>query len=324
MKSKWIILASAALASASLAGCNVNLEFTSIGILQFGSFEALEKAKQGFVDIIEKSTLSEALELTVLNPNTVSADNTAMAASLAADSDLVYGVATPSASALKTAVDSLGGKTPVLFSAVTNAIGANLVSNLDAPEANCTGVLDLGPIAEELSILTKFDGVDKVCSFFTQTEVNSVYQADIAEEWMDAHSIQHVRTTITNASEIGSAFAAIPDDVDAVFLPTDDTIANSMVAIKTANESRPKPLIIVGSDTGMINGCTFAMGVDYYQCGVQAGKMAVKILVDKVDIKNIPVETCDTSSIFINKTWADNNGIAIPADVLALEGAEII
>ena len=322
-KGKIALLTLASLGIMALAGCGAEGK-TQIGVLQFGSFEALEKAKQGFVDVLEKSDLKDRVEITVKNAAANSADNTSMAATLAANSDLVYGIATPSASALKTAVASLGTNTPVLFSAVTNAIGANLVQNLDAPEGNCTGVLDLGPIERELEILKMFPGVQKVTSFFTSTEVNSVYQAEIAERWMDAHNLSHDRKTITSAAEIGSALAAIGDDVDAIFLPTDDTIANSMAAVKTANEDRPSKLLIVGSDTGMINGTTFSMGVDYYECGVQAGEMALKVLKDKKEISKIPVETCDQNNIVINKTWAESLGQSIPAEVLAIEGATIV
>ncbi|MBO4541185.1 MAG: ABC transporter substrate-binding protein [Bacilli bacterium] len=316
------LLAIMAFGAASLSGCSSSK--TQIGILQFGSFPALEKAKQGFVDALKKSSIADSVEITIKNPAANSADNASMASTLAASCDLLYGVATPSASALKTAVSSLGANTPVLFSAVTNPVGANLLTNTEAPEGNCTGVVDLGPIAEELEILTKFPGIDKVASFFTSTEVNSVYQADIAEEWMDAHNISHERKTITSAAEIGSALAAIGDDVDAVFLPTDDTIANSIGAVKQANDVRTKKLIIVGSDTGMIEGSTFALGVDYYQCGVQAGEMAIKILKDKKSLSEIRVESCDTSEVVINQTWATALGIEIPAEVLAMEGATIV
>ncbi|MCR5491549.1 MAG: ABC transporter substrate-binding protein [Bacilli bacterium] len=314
---------SSAVSSASGASSSAVGPKKKVGILQFGSFEALEKAKQGFVDVLEKSSIKDSVSIEVKNPAANSADNQSMAATLAADSDLVYGVATPSATALKTAVGSLGFDTPVLFSAVTNAIGAKLVANLEAPEGNCTGVLDLGPIEKELEVLSKFEGVKKVTSFFTSTEVNSVYQAEIAEAWMDKAGIEHTRTTITNASEISSALAGIGSDVDAIFLPTDDTIANNMSQVKQANDNRVDKLIIVGSDTGMINGCTFALGVDYYQCGVQAGEMAVKILGEGKAIKDIPVETCDTNSIFINKTWSESLGITIPESVLSIEGAVI-
>ena len=317
-----MLLSTIALAASTLASCGSAK--TKIGILQFGSFEALEKAKQGFVDVLNKSSLAGSIEINVQNPNAQSAENASMASTLAATSDLVYGVATPSASALKNAVASLGSNTPVLFSAVTNAIGANLVKNLEQPEGNCTGVLDIGPIDKELEILAKFPEVDNVVSLYTSTEVNSIYQVEIAERWLAAHDISCARKPITNASEISAALAGIDDSVDAVFLPTDDTIANAIGQVKAANEARPSKLIIVGSDTGLAGSCTFAMGVDYYQCGVQAGNMAVSILKKDATISQIPVQTCDVSEIVINKTWAESLGQTIPADVLNIEGAKII
>lgn len=322
MKSKWLLLSTMLMAT-SLASCGGNGEKTRIGVLQFGSFEALEKAKQGFVDVLNASSLKDKISFDIKNAAADGALNTSGASTLAANSDLVYGIATPSASALKNAVDSLDNGVPVLFSAVTNAIGANLVKNLEAPEGNCTGVLDIGPIDEELNVLARFPGIRKVALFFTQTEVNSVYQAEIAEASLDEHAIAHQRFTISNASEITAAFSSIGNDFDAVFLPTDDTIANSIGMIKAANEAREDKLIVVGSDTGMIEGCTFAMGVDYYQCGKQAGAMAISLLNKEKTIKQLPVETCDINSIHINKTWSDAIGVAIPENVLNIEGAVI-
>ena len=246
-----------------------------------------------------------------------------MASTLAANSDLVYGVATPSATALKNAVTALDKSTPVVFSAVTNPVSAKILSNMEQPEGNATGVVDLGPIERELEVLTMFPTVKKVCSFYTSTETNSIYQADLAEEWMDAHNLAHIRKTISKAADIQSAFTSIEDDVDAIFLPTDDTIADSITQLKSANDARTKKFIIVGSDTGMIEGCTFAIGVDYHTCGVQAGQIALKIL-DGTPIKNIPVERCDKNNLVINKTLAENLGIDVPAEVLGIVGAEII
>ena len=322
MKSKLILLSALSVATIALGGCGQSGK-TKIGILQFGSFEALEKAKDGFVDTIKAGPLKDA-QIELKNAAANGADNVSMAATLANSSDLVYGIATPSASALKNAVGSLGWNTPVVFSAVTNAVGANLLKDEKAPEGNCTGVLDIGPIAQELELLTKFEGVKHIVSLYTSTEVNSVYQVEIAEKWMQEHNVTYSRKTITQASEISSAMAAISNDVDAVFLPTDDTIANSIGMIKAANETRSKRLVIVASDTGMVSGATIALGVDYYQCGVQAAKMAEKILADKKPIKEIPVETCDSSNIVANKTWAESLGQTIPESILKMPGVKIV
>lgn len=324
MKAKMMLMSTLALALGALTSCiSSGGGKTKIGVLQFGSFEALEKAKQGFVDTLNKSDLAGSFEIDVKNAMASSADNTSMAGTLASTSDLLYGIATPSASALKNAAESIASPAPILFSAVTNAVGANLVKDEKKP-TNCTGVLDIGPIDQELDILSKFPDMDKVVSLFTSTEVNSVYQVEIAEAWMREHDISFDRKAITSASEIGSALAAIDSSVDAIFLPTDDTIANAIAQVKAANEARTDKLLIVGSDTGLADACTFAMGVDYYQCGVQAGNMAVDLLKKNKTVGQIPVERCDASSIVINKTLAESLGQTIPAEVLAIEGAKII
>ena len=323
MKKGTLCLLSALLLG-GLASCNGNNNGKKeIGVLQFGSFPALENAKKGFVDTLKESAIKDDINIVIKNADANSGNNATMASTLASTSDLVYGIATPSAKALKSSVDSLGSDIPVLFAAVTNPKGAALVDNLEAPEGNCTGVVDLGPYEQELEYATLFDGVDKISSFFTSTEVNSVYQADLAEAWMDSHNISHRRDTISNASEIKSKFAAIPDDVDAVFLPTDDTIADKIALIKEANRERVKPLIIVGSDVGMIEGCTFALGVDFYKCGVQAANLAISILKDGKKMNELPVERCDINQLMINRTEATELGITIPQALLDVEGAVI-
>lgn len=322
MKTKLALFTIAALL---LTGCRGGENKTKIGVLQFGSFEALQKATDGFVDTLNASDLKDKIEITISNPNADGATNSSMASTLAPNNDLLYGVATPSAAALKSAVASFGLDTPVLFSAVTNPVGANLVTSLESPGANCTGVTDLSDIASQLEILSKFN-VHKVASFYTATEVNSVYQADIADAWLKAHNIEHVRKTITNASEISSALdmSSIPADVDALFIPTDDTIANSIGQVKQANETRTDKLIITACDVGMISGTIFCSGINYYSAGVQAAQMAISIIKDGKNPKDIPVQDCATSEITINQTWATALGITIPQEVLSIEGAKII
>lgn len=320
---KTMLLTTLAFTALTLAGCGGSGK-TKIGILQFGSFAALEAAKRGFVETLEKSSIKDQIEIEVKDAAASSANNSSMAASLASTKDFLYGIATPSASALKNSVGSLGWATPIVFSAVTDPVGAKLLTNDKAPEGNCTGVSDLGPIAEELEILARFPDVDNIVSLYSASEVNSVYQVNIAEQWMSEHNITFSRKAITDAKEIEGALAAISSEVDAVFIPTDDTIANSINSVKIANDARPDKLLIASCDVGMISGSVIAMGVDYYQCGVQAANMAEKIISKKATVREIPVETCTSSEIKINKTWADSLGVVIPDAVLNIPGAVIV
>ena len=325
MKKNLIALAACSLSCLALVSCGGNASVKKIGILQFGTFEALTNAKTGFISALEEAGFKDGdkIKITISNPETDSATNKSMADTLASGMDLVYGIATPSATALKNSVDTTGRGIPVLFSAVTDPVGAKLVDSLDKPGHNVTGMSDLGPIKEEINLLKLFDNIDKVATLITGTEANSIYQEAIAKQVIADNGWSETAKTINNATEITAAVTSIPADVDALWIPTDDTIAANITAIKSANESRSTPLIVLGCDVGMIKGCVVGMGVDYTELGRQAGQQAVKILNGTAPA-DIPVGTGDKSLITINKTWATTLGLSLPANLLATSGATII
>jgi len=324
MKKTTLTLLSALLVTTALASCG-KTGTKKVGILQFGSFDALTKAKDGFVEGLSEAGFTDGsnIEIKVLNPEADSGSNKQMADTLAAGQDLVYGIATPSATALKNSVDSTGRNIPVVFSAVTDPVGAKLVASLEKPGANVTGMSDLGPIEKELDLLDLFSGIDKVATLITATESNSIYQEDIAKTVLAKKGLTEVAKSINNATEISAAVTSIPSDVDALWIPTDDTIAANMATIKSAVEGRTTPLIVMACDVGMISGSIIAMGVDYEELGKQAGEKAAKIL-NGADPASIPVETADKSVISINQTWATKIGLTLPEALLKTEGAKVI
>jgi putative ABC transport system substrate-binding protein len=325
MKKNLIVLAAMSLSCLTLASCGGETGVKKVGILQFGTFDALTNAKKGFVSALEEAGFKdgEKIKIMVSNPETDSATNKSMADTLASGMDLVYGIATPSATALKNSVDTTGRGIPVIFSAVTDPVGAKLVDALDKPGHNVTGMSDLGPIKDELDLLKLFDGIDKVASLITGTEANSIYQEAIASKVIAANGWAESAKTINNATEITAAVTSIASDVDALWIPTDDTIAANMTAIKSANESRSKPLIVLACDVGMSSGAVVSMGVDYTELGRQAGQQAAKIL-NGTSPADIPVGTGDKSLLTINKTWATSLGLSLPAALLSTAGATII
>ena len=321
MKSaKAVLAASAALFGIlALSSCSGS-EQKKIGILQFGTFEALTNANKGFVDALATAGFKDGdkIKITIKNPETDGPQNTAFAQALASSCDLVYGIATPSATALKTSVDDIGNEIPVLFSAVTDPVGAKLVSSIEKPGANVTGASDMVPddlFQKEIAILDKFSSIDTVAVLYTQTESNSVYQKNVFDQAIKAKGWTAVDKSIANATEITSAIASLDDGVDAMVIPTDNTIAANIASVKNANESRTDhPLVIIGSDTGMLSGCVIALGVDYYGLGGQVGAMAAKIL-NGGKPADIPVEYSKKSDIKVNTAWATSLGITIPEGV---------
>jgi len=312
------------LSSLALSGCGSSGK--TIGTLKIGAFDALDNAEKGFVEGLKENGFEDGKNITIKsdNANGDGATNTAMAQSLASSCDLVLGISTTSATALKGAVDGIGGSIPVLFTAATDPVGSGLIASMDKPGGNVTGTSDLGPIEAEINLLKKFSNIDTVGFLYTSSESNSVVQLKIAQPLVEAAGWTFVTKPITAATEITSAVSSLSSDVDVLLIPTDNTIAENMANVKAGNEARTgHPLIVAGCDSGMIGGSVVAMGVDYYKLGIQTGVMAAKIL-NGTKPADIPAEYNTDAVLKINKTWATSLNITIPEAVLNTAGAEII
>jgi putative ABC transport system substrate-binding protein len=163
-----------------------------------------------------------------------------------------------------------------------------------------------------------------VAFLYTQGEGNSVTQLKIAQPLVEAAGWNFLAKPIQSASEINNAITTLSNDVDILLIPTDNTIADNMAMVKTANEARTDhPLIVAACDSGMIDGSIVAMGVDYYKLGVQTGKMAAQIL-NGAKPADIPAEYTKDAVTKVNKTWATQLGITIPDAIAKAEGVESI
>jgi putative ABC transport system substrate-binding protein len=324
MKNGKLLLVAVALCASSLASCGTSQK--KVGILKIGSFDALNNAETGFIDGLKAQGFEDGKNITLKQDN-ASGDgptNTAMAQTLASSCDMVLGISTTSATALKAAADAGGYGLPILFTAATDPVGAGLIDSMDKPGGNVTGTSDLGPIEAEINLLKNFTSVDKVAFLYTQGEGNSVTQLKIAQPLVEAAGWNFLAKPIQSASEINNAITTLSNDVDILLIPTDNTIADNMAMVKTANEARTDhPLIVAACDSGMIDGSIVAMGVDYYKLGVQTGKMAAQIL-NGAKPADIPAEYTKDAVTKVNKTWATQLGITIPDAIAKAEGVESI
>ena len=104
-------------------------------------------------------------------------------------------------------------------------------------------------------------------------------------------------------------------EVDAIYIPTDNTIANAMQTV-VSEANRTKTPIIPSVDTMVEQGGLATVGINQHDLGVQTGKMAADILSGKAKPATTPIYTFKTGDIIVNQKQAENLGITIPADVL--------
>lgn len=221
-------------------------------------------------------------------------------ANFAADNvDLMVGVATPVAMAMQSATED--SKTPVVFAAVSDPVGAGLVASLEEPGSNVTGSSDnLDTNSVMNLIFAQNPDAKKIGLLYDVGQDSSTAAIEHAKAYLDDKGVEYVERTATTAEEVAlAAQALVSDGVDAVFTPTDNTIMKAELAIYETFADAGIPHY-TGADSFALNGAFLGYGVDYANLGVETANMAAQILLKGADPASTPVMTFDNGTATIN------------------------
>ncbi|MFL2135196.1 ABC transporter substrate binding protein [Ruoffia sp. FAM 24228] len=280
-------------------------EEINVGVLQFVEHESLDQNYQGFIDGLEEAGYVEGENLTLnyLNASGDTANLQSMSENVTNSSDYIFAIATPAAQAIA----NVEQKKPVLFSSVSDPVGAGLVQNLEEPEANITGTTDAGPIEDQVALLQAVvPDAERVGIIYNSGEANSMSEAEKATAALEAAGIEVVEATVTSTNDISQVMSGlVNDDVDAVFTVTDNTIASAMTLVGDLALEAELPIIGGSKDMALANGLT-TYGLDYYELGKQTAGMLVEI-IESGEI--IPVESADTLELVVNEENAEILGL---------------
>ncbi len=277
-----------------------------IGVLQLVQHAALDKSNEGFVAALDDAGLS--YEIDQQNASGEQSACQTIAEKFVNDGDdLIFAIATPAAQAASAATTEI----PIVLSAVTDPAESGLVESNDAPGGNVTGTSDLTPVTEQIDLLQKLiPDAKTVAILYCSAESNSEIQAQMARDALDAAGIAHEDYTVSNSNEIQTVVESMIGKVDAIYAPTDNTIAAGMATVsQVANDNK---LPVICGESGMVNeGGLATYGIDYYQLGYLAGQQAVEILVDGKNPADIPIGylSADKCELTINQETADLLGI---------------
>lgn len=321
MRTRTILggVALAAAATLALSACSgggtsapgASGEAYKIGISQLVQHPALDSAVTGFKQAFTDAGITVEWDEQNANGNQPTAVTIASSFSADADMDLVLAVATPAAQAAAQAITDK----PVLFTAVTDPVAADLVKSLDAPGANVTGTNDMNPVADQIGLIKEIQpAAQTVGIIYSSGEVNSEVQVKAAKEAAAALGMQVSEATITAANEIPTALSTL-GSVDAIYVPTDNTVVSGISAVVQYTEQHQ--IGLYSGDTGPVDeGAVATLGLDYTKLGYQTGQMAIKILTQGADPATTPVESQTTFDLVINPEAAARMGITIPQAVV--------
>lgn len=284
-----------------------------IGISQYGEHASLDNCRTGFLLGLEEAGLVEGVDYTVEYQNAGFDDNIATqigATFSAMGVDLMAAIATPSATACFAAAEDKD--IPVIFTAITDPVGANLDSG------NITGTSDVLPVEGQLDLIRQLQpNAGTIGIVYTTSEANSVYSVGVYEEKAADYGFAIETVGVLEQSEVTQAIdTLLSKGVDCISNLTDNTVVGVLPAILEKTNEAGVP--VYGSEIEQMKlGCVAGAGLDYVKLGVQTGQMAAKILRGEAVCQDLPYEVIENYDLYINSEALDAMGLAIPDAVSA-------
>ena len=322
MKRKILSLCTAMLVLLTACGSNQseqeteNKQVKQIGISQFAQHPSLDNIREGIIEGLKEEGFVEGdnIKIDYQNSDTkIDVANQIGSNFAAKDYDLVLGIATPSA---MTAFSYTRDKEiPLIFSGVSDPVGAKLVNEDFSALAKVTGVSDQLPVKTQLEMIrTILPEAKSLGIIYTTSEANSVSTIEIYKSLVADYGFELELVGVSSSAEIPLAADNILAKVDAITNLTDNTVVNSLPTILAkANE---KKIPVFGSEIEQVKaGSLAAEGIDYFALGKESGKMAARVLNGE-DIESISATKAEESKLYINKKVAEDLGININGEML--------
>ncbi|WP_425442059.1 ABC transporter substrate binding protein [Sediminibacillus massiliensis] len=276
-----------------------------IGATQIVEHPSLDAAYEGFQAALSDAGLDVEYDLQSAQGEQ---SNTSTIANnfVADDVDLIFANSTPSALGALQATSDI----PIVFTSVTDAVEAGLVTAMDEPGENITGVLDLHPdsIKKTIEFIDKYFADSKVGLLYNAGEQNSVTQIEDVQAAVEGTSLSLVERTVANSAEVQQAATTLVGEADVIFIVTDNTVVSALDSVIGVANEQDIPLI-VGEPDSLKRGGFATYGIDYYSIGYRSGEMAADILKGENTTQDIPVEYPEDMQLFINKQAAEEQGI---------------
>lgn len=289
------------------AGESNNEKTYKIGITQIVSHPALDNTRQGFEDAFKEAGLK--VEFDEQNAQgEIPTANVVVNKFVSDKVDLIFAIATPTAQAAVNATSAI----PIIFSAVTDPESAGLLKE------NVTGSSDrVDNVGEQLDILKELNPNAKTIGIlFSSSEQNSITQVELIKKAAAEKGIEVVEQSVTSASEITQALSNLLPKVDALYIPTDNLVVSNMPAVvERANAA--KKIVIATDEGSVVNGALYTKGIDFYELGKEAGKLAIQILKDGKKPSELKYVTLKPTNLVFNKKSLDEIGLTIPESLKA-------
>ncbi|HFI0147247.1 TPA: tryptophan ABC transporter substrate-binding protein [Streptococcus suis] len=289
-------------------------EKVKIGVLQFVTHDSLDEIYKGIKAGLEEGGYSttDNLEIDFMNAEADQSQVQTMSKKLVDNgNELLIGIATPAAQGLANATTEL----PIIMGAVTDPVGANLVSDLKNPGGNITGVSDQTPVADAVSLIKEITPDAKTIGvLYSSNEDNSKIQVEEFKAAAEEVGYTVQEYAVASSNELASTVEVATSKTDVLFTPVDNTVASAFSTVVSVANKTKTPIFTSVED--MVEGGGIAsVTLSQYDLGVATGKMAAKIL-DGANPGDTPVQIFNEGTIVVNQKVAKELGITLSDDVI--------
>lgn len=302
-------------ATDSNKGTTSSSEVKNIGIVQLVQHDALDASNKGFVDGLKEKGYEDGKNIKIEQQNAQGEQaNAQTICKQFADSkkDLIFAIATPAAQAAYNATKDI----PIIFTAVTDPVKAEIAKDWKSLGTNVTGTSDKVPVDKQIELLKKLiPNAKTVGVIYNTSETNSVIQVDELKAAAEKQGLAVKEVGVTNVNEINQNLASALGQIDVLYTPTDNTVASGYALVgKLCLE---KNIPIIGAEEAVVTkGGLASIGIDYYKLGKEAGEKAADVLSGKKP-SEVEITTLSEMSFTINTDVAKKLNITIPSDIEA-------
>lgn len=280
-----------------------------VGICQLLEHEALDSATKGFQDALTEKLGEGNVEFDLQNAQGEATNcSTICNGFVTSNVDLIMANATGALQAAVSATNSI----PVLGTSITDyATALNLSDWQGHTGTNVSGTSDLAPIdQQEDMILEILPDVKTVGIAYCSSEPNSSYQAGLMKKALEEDNIAYKEYTAADSNEIQSVITTACDECDALYVPTDNTMASSVETIK--NVVVPAGVPLFAGEAGLCAAGIATLSISYYDIGKITGEMAYEILVNGKDAGTMDIQTAPNVTKLYNKEICETLNITVP------------
>jgi putative tryptophan/tyrosine transport system substrate-binding protein len=225
--------------------------------------------------------------------------------------DVIVAIATPSAQAVVSATKTI----PVVYSAVTDPVAAQLVKDWKASGSNVTGISDLLELSKQIDLIKRVaPNAKRVGMVYNPGEANSTVVVQAMKELLSKSGMKLVEAAAPRSVDVGSAAKSLIGKVDVIYTNTDNNVVSAYEAlVKVGNDAK---IPLIASDTDSVKrGAIAALGVNYYDLGRQTGKVVVRILKGEKP-GDIASTTSNKLELFVNTTAAKKQGVTLSPELV--------